>query len=185
MKVALFGLALSAVDAPSAVRACTLSVPPVATTADEIGAKGVLIKGKLIQAFDPDKETVEIIEAQEVYVGSDRPKTYVIYRPKSEFALARERRRPSKKGVVFINCAPSDHKIQLGMVLDRLALMPAPVADDSPDKGSWVFHFWNGNVSRGPGLDLLLKSAEQHGRLLSRPRRDGAENCGECGSPSP
>jgi hypothetical protein len=183
LRIVVLSLVLSASTISATVRACSLIPPPVAATAQEVAADGVLIRGRLIQAFDPDSEKPEIIAVDEIYVGSGNPAAYVIFRPKSEFERVRKHREPRKKGDgPLIACGPFfDHKIKVGEIFDRLVLMPAPSASDPAARGRWVFHFWDGHVTQGQGFDMLLEAAEQRERLRSRPRRKYAsEGCLRC-----
>lgn len=181
MRTILLIISLTAFAAPPA-HGCTILSPPAATIAEEVAATGVLIKGRIVQAFDPYRETPEIIEADEIYVGESNPRTYVIYRRNSEFEESRRfREQPRTGNRPAAACGHFfDHKTKVGEVLDRLVLMPAPATSDSAARGRWVFHFWNGSVSRERGLDLLIEAADRQQRLLSRPPKDSLENCRQC-----
>lgn len=170
----------------AAAQVCSILSPPIVDTAEEIAEKGVMLKGRIVQSFDLATETPEIIEVEQVYVGDEFPKAYVIYRPRSEFEAVRKFRDQQKRGAPPPPCEPFfNHKVENGQMLDRLVLMPAPAERDQAATGRWVFHRWNGNVSREQGLDMLLQSANRRGRLRSRPSKLDAENCRECAPANP
>ncbi|MBY8822787.1 hypothetical protein [Sphingomonas colocasiae] len=167
-------MALLAIVFTNETNACSYVSPPTSKIAKEVAAKGVLIRGRIIQVFDPVKRRPEIIRAQEIFVGKGKPRNFVIYSSKSDYDSALElRRKMKKKSYIPSPCSgmgPGGYV--LGESLERLVLMPAKASNGKAVAGQWSHSFWGGNVSGGMGLDMLVVEARRLGRFQKPPPSD-------------
>jgi hypothetical protein len=161
---------------PMRAVACTISGPPVAQTAGEIAANGVVISGRVIQTFDAKKRQPEIIRADEVFIGDFAPQNFVIYYSERDYASEIELRKLEKQGKLLCPGALLHYKS--GQTFERLVLMPAKASENEAAEGKWSFHFWGTNVLMGVGFEMLLDEAKRLGRLNARPPK--SKQWGDC-----
>jgi hypothetical protein len=150
---------------PARAGACTVLMPPVSEIVAEVAARGVMIRGRVIQAFDADRRLPEIIRAEEIFVGDGGPRDFVIYRSPSDFDRAIARRNSPEMAM----CGLPAPYVEVGQTFERLVLMPADAAAPNAAEGTWSIHFWGNSVSMGRGLDMLRAEAERVGRFRARP----------------
>lgn len=177
-RVAYFAVALGlALSVPA--QACTQPRPPV--TVAKVASEGMLISGQVIQAFDPDKNQPEIIRANQVFVGEESPRDFVIYRSPSFFEWARkQRRKPNWPPPI----CPGPEIFSLGQSFDRLVLMPAIEGNGAKVTNKWMVDPWAGNVTMDRGLNMLIEEAKRNGRFQTRPPKSQKwGDCMECGAP--
>lgn len=157
---------------PSHSEACSVLLRSKREVIPEVAAKGVLFRGKLIQAFDADKEMPEIFRAEEMFVGDGRPRDFVIYRSAKEYAsirsiLARSQRDRRGGSCADLHIPPP---FKAGQYLDRWTLMPAEtVTADPAAKGRWIYSLEWGPRADEDSVKLLVDQAERLGRLKRRP----------------
>ncbi|HET6943291.1 MAG TPA: hypothetical protein VFH89_14115 [Sphingomicrobium sp.] len=172
----LFALMLALGSFPMRAEACTLLGPSVEQTALEVAAKGVVVRGQIIQAFDPEKRQPEIVRVDEVFVGDARPGDFVIDHSAREYEGAIRDRRLEEEGKLICPGFGQPH-YKLGQSFERLVLMPATT------NGKWSFHFWGNNALMGAGLEMLLARAKELHRLNLRPPKSRQwGDCMECTS---
>lgn len=161
----LLALSIGFGSAVSVANACSIAPPPVERIADDIAARGVLIRGTLIQAFNASKHQPEIIRAHEIYVGEGRPRDFVIYRSQREYD--RELNPPA----IISTCDGSPPPFKVGHVFDRLVLIPSN-EQEAISKERWSFSSFGGSVAGGTGLRLLAEGASRVHRLRSLPPKE-------------
>lgn len=174
----ILAVALSAALSMPA-QACSLGSPPVSETIAKVANGGMLISGRVIQAFDPDKNQPEIIRADQIFIGEGSPRDFMIYRSPSFFERARKRRDEK----LPFSC-PEPQTYSLGQSFDRLVLVPAAANNGAGVTGKWSIEFWGGNVTRERALDLLIEESKRKGRFQTRPPKSRQwGDCMECGVP--
>ena len=137
----------------------------------------MVVRGRVIQAFDAKKRQPEIIRAEEIFVGEGGPRDFVIYYSERDYLSDIKLHDLVKLGTGPL-CPGARHYRKLGQTFDRLVLMPASASEHATTKGKWSFHFWENSVLHGAGLDMLLQEANRLHRLNARPPK--SKRWGDC-----
>lgn len=165
-------------------QACLLGGPPVAETIAKVSGGGMLISGRVVQPFDPDKNQPEIIRADRIFVGEGEPRDFIIYRSPSFFEQARKRRDEQRHPDWGPPPCPEPPTYSLGQSFDRLVLVPAVTDSGAQIADKWSVEFWGGSVTMGEALDRLVEESRLKGRFQTRPPKSRQwGDCMECVSP--
>jgi hypothetical protein len=149
---------------PVGAKACSPTLIPGQLLVTKWAREGVVIRGRVVQALETDKQQPEIIRAEAIYVGDVGLRDFVIYRPTSYLKyVARTHQLPEGDARPFGPCG-NPVEFKLGQVFETLLLLPAR-AHDALANGRWTAQIGPYQVP----IDDVMSEAEKLGRLRARP----------------
>lgn len=147
-------------------RSCVLSAPAMEEQLDLIAAKGMMIRGRVVQLFDLDKRQSVIIEAEEIFIGEGESRKFKILHS----FVQRSSDRASSSGLLIPEVSTcSDFGYTKGSNFERLILVPATTESGSSTEQTWRIVSWGSSWTSGPRLGQLVERADRLGRLKKRP----------------
>ena len=169
LTVAALMLSIQSADA----RPCIPHQPTYADQLELIAAHGVLIRGEIIQPFDLERRQPTVVRANEIFLGDDHPRDFLIH---SQFIRPVSPKRRPGDPIIRTSCGPFRNGLEKPK-FDRLILVPAeffpfyPAGDKERAEtvGKWVALFWTNSWIFGDRLEALLDRADTLGRLRAPP----------------